>query len=362
LLQRLKPLAVMSAIAAALAVVPILAAVAVAADPIVVQPGDTLTSIAQRHGVSIERIVELNAIEDADRIFVGQRLRIAPSAPSSDTVGGAIVHTVQRGESLWGIATHYGSSVTAIVEANAIADPSRIFSGQRLVIPSAAAAPSSEPAPADPATTVEATPDVVHTVQRGESLWGIATHYGSSVTAIVEANAIADPSRIFGGQRLVIPGAAAASPPAAAAALRMPAAMVAAVAERAEIRRMIVEEATAHGVPPALALAVAWQESGWRQGVVSSAGAIGVMQLLPSTADWVASSMLGTGVNVHDARDNIRAGVRLLAHYIERYGAGSDLVLAAYYQGQTAADRHGVYGVSRPYIASIRALVRIFGG
>jgi soluble lytic murein transglycosylase-like protein len=199
-------------------------------------------------------------------------------------------------------------------------------------------------------------------VQRGESLWGIATHYGSSVTAIVEANAIADPSRIFGGQRLVIPGATAASPPAAAASPRMPAAMVAAVAERAEIRRMIVEEATAHGVPPALALAVAWQESGWRQGVVSSAGAIGVMQLLPSTADWVASSMLGTGVNVHDARDNIRAGVRLLAHYIERYGAGSDLVLAAYYQGQTAADRHGVYGVSRPYIASIRALVRIFGG
>ncbi len=71
--------------------------------------------------------------------------------------------------------------------------------------------------------------------------------------------------------------------------------------------------------------------------------------------------MLGTAIDVHDTRDNVRAGVRLLAHYIARYGAGSDLVLAAYYQGQTAADRHGVYAVSRPYIASIRALERIFG-
>jgi soluble lytic murein transglycosylase-like protein len=142
----------------------------------------------------------------------------------------------------------------------------------------------------------------------------------------------------------------------------MPSSMAVAVTERDAIRRMIVEEATAQGVPAALALAVAWQESGWRQGVVSYAGAIGVMQLMPTTADWVGDTMLGRTVDIHDARDNIRAGVRLLAHYLARYGADSDLVLAAYYQGQTAADRHGVYAVSRPYISSIRALTRIFGG
>jgi soluble lytic murein transglycosylase-like protein len=290
--QRLKPLAAICAITAALSVVPILGAVTMAADPVVVRPGDTLTSISRQHGVAIERIVELNAIADPNRIFVGQLLRVEAAQPTAATAGGAVVHTVRRGESLWGIATHYGSTVAAVAQANGLADPSRIFGGQRLVIPGAMAAATSAP-PAPP---------------------------------------------------------------------RMPAAMASAVAQREEIRRMIVEEAAVHGVPASLALAVAWQESGWRQGVVSYAGAIGVMQLLPSTADWVAEAMLGSPVDVYDTRDNIRAGVRLLAHYIDRYGADSDLVLAAYYQGQTAADRHGVYAVSRPYVASIRALVRIFGG
>ena len=56
-----------------------------------------------------------------------------------------------------------------------------------------------------------------------------------------------------------------------------------------------------------------------------------------------------------DERQNIRVGVRLLRHYLDRYDGSLDLTLAAYYQGQTAADHHGVYEVTRPYIASIRA-------
>ena len=72
--------------------------------------------------------------------------------------------------------------------------------------------------------------------------------------------------------------------------------------------------------------------------------------------------MLGEIVAIHDVRHNVRAGVRLLAHYLARYAGNRDLVLAAYYQGQTAADRHGVYPVSVPYIASITRLERLFGG
>ena len=58
----------------------------------------------------------------------------------------------------------------------------------------------------------------------------------------------------------------------------------------------------------------------------------------------------------------MRAGVRLLAHYLGHYKGDRDRVLAAYYQGQWAVDHHGIYPVSRPYIASITLLVRIFGG
>jgi soluble lytic murein transglycosylase-like protein len=134
------------------------------------------------------------------------------------------------------------------------------------------------------------------------------------------------------------------------------------VAERHAIRRMLVDQADRFGVPRPLVLAVAWQESGWQQGVTSSAGAVGVMQLLPATAEWIGDTMLGRPVRINDARSNIAAGVRLLRHYLDRYGRNRNLVLAAYYQGQSAVDRHGVYAVSRPYIASIKALERLFGG
>ncbi len=142
----------------------------------------------------------------------------------------------------------------------------------------------------------------------------------------------------------------------------MPAEMASLVAARDGIGRIIRAEAKSAGVPVALALAVAWQESGWRARVVSAAGAVGVMQLTPSTADWVASTMLGRPVNLYDARSNVRAGIVLLRHYLHRYHGDRSLVLAAYYQGQTAADLHGVYAVTRPYIAAVRALEKLFGG
>lgn len=140
----------------------------------------------------------------------------------------------------------------------------------------------------------------------------------------------------------------------------MPASMAELVRRRADVRAVIEEEARMFGVPPAFALAVAWHESGWQQGVVSSAGAIGVMQLLPTTADWVGEAMLGTAVNPRDLRQNVRGGVRLLAHYLARYDGDRAKVLAAYYQGQSAVDRHGIYPVSRPYIASIAVLEALF--
>jgi soluble lytic murein transglycosylase-like protein len=136
--------------------------------------------------------------------------------------------------------------------------------------------------------------------------------------------------------------------------------MAAVVRSRAEIGRFIRAEARRQGVSPAFAKAVAWQESGWQSRVVSSAGAIGVMQLLPATADWVAGTMLGEPVNLWNARSNVRAGVALLRHYLQRYAGSRVLALAAYYQGQTGTDRFGVYPVSRPYIDSILILEAMF--
>ena len=136
--------------------------------------------------------------------------------------------------------------------------------------------------------------------------------------------------------------------------------MAALVAARADIGAIIRAEAEAQGVPVAFALAVAWHESGWQAGAVSHAGAVGVMQITPPTADWVASTMLGHRVELYDARSNVQAGVTLLKHYLERYHGDRSLALAAYYQGQTAADRYGIYRLTRPYIASILTLESFF--
>ena len=298
-MQRPRLLALLTGLAVTLVAGPILATVALAADPTVtVRSGDTLTSISKRHDVDIPTLVDLNDLANPNRIYAGQRLRVATEPP---------------------------------------------------------------PAPAAPPPAPSAAAPRVHNVTAGQNLTTIARQYGVSIAAIVQANGIINASRIYAGQRITIPGAPAAMPLAPAAS-GMPASMASLVAKRDAVRRMIVEEADRSGVPAAFALAVAWQESGWQQSVVSSAGAVGVMQLMPDTADWIGDVMLRTPVNSSDTRSNVGAGVRLLAHYLDRYDGDRDRVLAAYYQGQWATDHHGIYSVSRPYIASIKVLERIFSG
>jgi N-acetylmuramoyl-L-alanine amidase len=332
------------------------------ADPVVtVRPGDTLTRIAREQGVSIDELVTLNRLRNPDRIYAGQVLRVretatapsqpAPAAPPAEPAS----HRVRAGEHLTGIARRYGTSVGAIAAANGLSNPSFIRAGMTLTIPVATrpAAGASTPAapPAQPAS---------HRVRAGEHLTGIARRYGTSVGAIAAANGLSNPSFIRAGMTLTIPVAATeTSKPAEASGRPMPASMAKLVASRQEMRRIIEAEAEAFRVPPAFALAVAWQESGWQQGVVSRAGAIGVMQLLPATADWIEQSILRESVDPRSARSNVRAGVSLLRHYLDRYG-DRRLALAAYYQGQRGTDRHGIYPSSQPYIASILLLEEIF--
>ncbi|MDQ3690465.1 MAG: LysM peptidoglycan-binding domain-containing protein [Chloroflexota bacterium] len=357
---------------ASVVVAPIFATAALAADPsVTVKPGDTLTSISKRHRVSIATLVDLNELSNPNRIYAGQRLRLAAktakAAKPSKTVPaeaskpeGERTHVVKQGQHLTGIARRYGVTVSAMVRANEITNASRIYAGQRLTIPDA----SGSAAPRATKATKPAA-SATHKVAPGENLTTIARKHGVSVSALVQANGITNPSRIYAGQRLTLPGKSAAptngSMATGSEGATMPASIRALMAKRDGIRRIIVEEARRYDVPAALALAVAWQESGWQQGVVSPAGAVGVMQLMPATAEWVGDVMLGTPVKIRDTRHNVRAGVRLLAHYLARYDDDRARVLAAYYQGQSATDRHGVFPVSRPYITSIKVLERLFG-
>jgi len=119
----------------------------------VVQYGDTLSSIAYRHGVSTQTLASANNIYNSNLIHRGQRLVIpgagTPAAPSNSSSGSA--HVVQRGENLYRIALRYGTTVQALASANGLSSTSLIYTGQRLTIPgggSASPAPDPSPVPA----------------------------------------------------------------------------------------------------------------------------------------------------------------------------------------------------------------------
>ena len=129
-------------------------------------------------------------------------------------------------------------------------------------------------------------------------------------------------------------------------------------ATRAQVRRVVVRTARRHGVAPRLALAVAWQESGWQQRRTSSAGAIGVMQVLPGTGRWM-SLYVDRRLNIYSLRDNVTAGVVLLR--VLRGQTTWRGSIGAYYQGLGAVQRHGFYPSTRRYVRNVVALQRRLG-
>lgn len=142
---------------------------------------------------------------------------------------GSTTHTVQPGENLFRIALSYGFTADYLAAVNGIADPTRIYAGQVLTIPDASAPPAPAPAPASPepapAAPAPAANPLYYTVQRGENLSAIARAHGLSWTDLAAANGLTNPSRIYAGQQLIIPGATAApaAEPAPAAAQPAPA-------------------------------------------------------------------------------------------------------------------------------------------
>lgn len=174
----------------------------------IVQPGETLSGIAQRYGISVQSLMQANSIANPSLIRSGQRL-VIPGRGSSGgqtATASASVHVVQPGETLSAIAARYGVDMQSLAQANGISNPSLIRSGQRLTIPggvSGAGTAAVSVAAAAPAS------GGVYVVRSGDTLAAIASRYGTSVSAIANANRISNPSQIRVGQRLVIPAGSA---------------------------------------------------------------------------------------------------------------------------------------------------------
>lgn len=230
-----------------------------------------------------------------------------------------------------------------------------------------------------------------YVVRSGDSLWSIARTYHVTVSQLATANGVNPGALLLTGKHLTIPGAGSAggrptasvgsataassvsaAPSSASAASFcstlsvafgptgvLPASLAANPTELA-LRPYFVTYAERYGVSPALAEAIAWQESGWQEGEVSSAQAVGVGQLLPATAQFVSQGLLGSNLNIASAADNIRMEVRYLA-YLQSALGGRCATIAGYYEGLQNMQRYGVLNESRPYVASVEALIPRFG-
>lgn len=176
----------------------------------VVQRGENLYRIAQRYGLTVSELAALNAITNPSSIMVGQRLIVAESSPASNAPPTAI-HIVRPGETLRGIADFYGVTVADLLALNDVTDPNRIAIGQEITIQVEAEAPPAVLMPDAPLDLSTSQITVTHTIQRGETLFGIATAYGVPMSDIQAANGITSASRILAGQQIIIPGAAVQS-------------------------------------------------------------------------------------------------------------------------------------------------------
>ena len=245
-----------------------------------------------------------------------------------------VVHAVRPGEGFIAIARQYGVGVASLTRANGLALSSVLLPGQRLRVPGTAAPPAVS-------RRSVATPGAVHVVTPGESFFSISQRYNLSPWRLARVNRLPLISTIVPGQRLALPRGAHVSSTIAV--------------DRDTIRAEIDRWAVRYSVDPKLARAVAWMESGFQQDVVSSAGAVGVMQLLPETWVWVDALLLGE-VTPRTYSGNVRAGVRYLRWQLDQFGGQIRLALAGYYQGARAVRERGLFDDTKQYVSVILQL------
>lgn len=157
-----------------------------------VKSGDTLSAIASRYGMTVNALVALNGIQNANLIYPGQVLRVADSGAGSTvtkkattpiTSTGTQVYTVRYGDTLSGIASRYGTSTSTLASINGISNPNWIYPGQVLKLSGGSSTR-------------------VYTVRSGDTLSGIASRLGTSWTALKVKNGLANANLIYPGQTL----------------------------------------------------------------------------------------------------------------------------------------------------------------
>lgn len=152
-----------------------------------IRVGDTITGIARRFNTTVNAILRANPGLDPNRLFIGQQICIPNSQPP---VCPGFIYSVVLGDTLFTLANRFNTTVQAILQANPGLDPNMLFVGQRICIP------VPQPPPCQ---------GFFYTIVAGDTLFGIAARFNTTVQAILQANPGLDPNRLFIGQQICIP-------------------------------------------------------------------------------------------------------------------------------------------------------------
>ena len=262
---------------------------------------------------------------------MASRTRLAAAAVGASTLAVApavmaSTYVVRPGDTLTEIAVRHGTTVAALVHANNLRNPNVLQIGRMLQIP--------DNTLGQPGYTTGASDVESHAVAPGEGIIGIARAYGVDATALARFNGIGVNTPLHVGVVLHIPG------------------------RLTRTNALLTHVAQQVGLDAKIVRAVAWNESGWQQGVTSPTGAVGLMQIEPYTGDWVSKYLAGRSLNISIAGDNVEAGCLLLKHLMGVHHGDVAAALAAYYQGDGSIARHGLYDDTKQYQAVVTALMR----
>jgi len=288
---------------------------------------------------------------------------MALALTSAPAAGAAVPHTVVEGESLWSIATVNGMDPAALAAANGLSPDSHVVLGSTVNIPAAGEASAGAPATAGATSAVAPPPAGAYTVQPGDTLTGIAAASGVAPDQVAFMNGLDPNGYVIAGTVLKLPAGSPTPPtdPATAPAETVvpdaaPQATGGSVTS-AEIGQIAAE----HGIAPDLAAALAYQERGSHNNVVSSANARGGMQVMPGTWSWVEDNLAGRAMDPASPQENVRAGVMYLDQLIADSGGDETTAVAGYYQGAASVASQGMFPETERYVANVMALRSRFG-
>jgi len=272
-------------------------------------------------------------------------LAIAITAGAS----GFTIYRIRSGDTLSSIAARYHTTVAKLVALNHLpGSGDLIFAGAALKVP--APAPKAKPTP------VWKTVTTTYVVKPGDSLYAISARLHVSPKVIAKRNHLPRSLIVILGQHLAIPHrvrvvATPGHTPSGAYQFTG-----GHVPSRDQVGAIIRSTARHWGVDERLALAVAWQESGFNQRWVSPTKAVGAMQVEPYTAAFVSTYIVHRPLNLYDARDNATAGVALLSVLLRETHGNKTKAVAGYYQGLASVESRGMFGETKNYVANVLAL------